>query len=236
MSFVVKQEKFEGPLELLLELIGKEKLSVSDVSLAAVTDEYLRHVRTLGSIEPEPLAEFLVVAAQLMLIKSRALLPQLELEPEEEQSAGELEERLKAYRGIRERSAALREIAALGRRVASREAWFGYPALFAPPERFDVADLGELYRRMLNSLPAFRRLAEATLERVISLQEKIDHIRRTIHGSLAKTFSDITGDSREKTNIIVSFLALLELARIRLIDVEQAKPFEEITVRSVGSE
>ncbi len=231
MPFVVKQEKFEGPLELLLELIDKQKLSISEISLAEVADKYVRHIKELGAIEPEPLAEFLVVAAQLMLIKSRSLLPRLELGPEEEASAGELEERLRAYHAIREQAALLRRAASSGGRVVSREAWLGREVTFAPPERFELVAMAETYQRMLNSLPVLRRLAEKTLERVVSLQEKIEHIRQTLHGSLAKTFSELTGDAREKVDVIVSFLALLELARIRMIDVDQGKAFEEITIR-----
>ena len=132
-AYVFKHEKFEGPLQILLELIEKEKLAISEISLAKVADEYLLHVKSLGAINPDELAEFLVIAAQLMLLKSRSLLPHLELDEEEKSSIEELERRLEEYRRARERASALKERAALGLRIHARESFFGLPPVFFPP-------------------------------------------------------------------------------------------------------
>src|SRR3989344_3794745 len=110
MTYIMKQEKFEGPMELLLELIEKEKLSISEISLAKVADEYISYVKGLEKIDPEELAEFLVVAAHLMLIKSRSLLPQLKLTEEEEGSIEELEKRLKEYQRLRQLAGELKKL------------------------------------------------------------------------------------------------------------------------------
>src|SRR3989338_9586946 len=133
MTFAVKQEKFEGPLELLLDLIEKEKLSISEISLAKVTDDYIRHVRSLEKIDPEALAEFLVVAAQLMLVKSRSLLPGIELTREDEVAIGELEKRLEQYQRFRDLAGKLKALEKRHAYIATREHYAGMEPIFYPP-------------------------------------------------------------------------------------------------------
>src|SRR3989338_9768044 len=131
MTFAVKQEKFEGPLDVLHELIEKEKLSISEISLAKVRYDYIRHVKSLEKIDPESLAEFLVVAAQLMLIKSRSLLPDLKFSAEDEVSIEELAKRLEEYRCLRELAKGLKTIEAGGKQIINPGTFFGLgPAFF----------------------------------------------------------------------------------------------------------
>src|SRR3989344_3413513 len=136
--YQIKQEKFEGPLDLLLELIQAEKLSISEISLAKVTDEFITHVKGLeteGRQDPELLAEFLVIASQLLLIKSRSLLPEFQTSPEEEASIRELEDRLTEYQKIKELAHELGALAAGGPKSFSREEDSGHTAGVAPPEK-----------------------------------------------------------------------------------------------------
>ena len=103
-EFKIKREAFEGPLDLLLELVERKKLHINDISLASVTEEYLRHIEKIPAVQIADRAEFIVIAATLLLIKSRSLLPNLDLTEEEEGSIADLERRLKMLAIIREGS------------------------------------------------------------------------------------------------------------------------------------
>lgn len=233
MAFEIKQEKFEGPLELLLELIEKEKLSISEISLAKVTDDYIKHVKSLEKIDPEQLAEFLVVAAQLILVKSRALLPQLKLSGEEEASIEELEKRLQEYKRIKELAGDVKKIEALRNRIFTREAYWGMDPIFYPPPRLTLKSLSDALAAFLAALPKIEKLAEEKIRRIISLEEKIKHIRTFLQEAVEKAFSEIVKGAKEKTEVIVSFLAILELAKQKFVELRQEKLFEDIIVKRI---
>ena len=233
MEFILKQEKFEGPFELLLELIEKEKLAISDISLAQVTDEYMAYVKTLERLDPEALAEFLVVAAQLMLIKSRSLLPTLSLNEEEEESIEELEKRLIEFKKLREFAQELKKLESARNRMESRESFIEVQPIFYPPPKLTLEKLEHAFGSFLAALPKVQKLAEEKLKRVITLQEKITHIRQFLMESVEKAFSEIVSRSAEKVDIIVSFLAILELARQKFIDLDQRELFSDIKIKRI---
>ena len=231
MPFEIKQEKFEGPLELLLELIENQKFSISEVSLAAVTDDFLRHVRGLARIDPEILSDFLVIAAQLMLIKSRTLLPSLAYDKEEEASIDELEGRLIEYKRIRELAQGLKRLEARNMRIYTRDAYVGMEVVFYPPPGVDGGALASAFRNVLALLPKFEKMVEDKMRRIISLEERIRHIRAALTEKLEQKFSELISGAKEKVDVIVSFLAILELARGRIVDLDQAQPFEDIVIK-----
>ncbi|KKU87360.1 MAG: Chromosome segregation and condensation protein ScpA [Candidatus Beckwithbacteria bacterium GW2011_GWC2_47_9] len=232
-AYVFKHEKFEGPLQILLELIEKEKFGISEISLAKVADEYLLHVKSLVAINPDELAEFLVIAAQLMLIKSRSLLPHLQFDEEEKSSIEELERRLEEYRRARDRAKALKERAALGLRIHARVSFFGLPPVFFPPPGVGLANLKAAFESFVDALPKLEKLVEERIKKVVSLEEKISHIRSFLAGFVERAFSEVIKGSRERTEVIVSFLAILELARQRFVDLEQGEPFGDIIVKRI---
>ena len=231
MSFQVRQEKFEGPLELLLDLIEKEKLAISEISLAKVADEYMVYIRSSAPPDPEELAEFLVVAAQLMLIKSRAILPQLTLPADEEASIGDLEQRLAQLARFRGLVKELRQLEGQGLRIASREAYLGLGPVFYPSPKLAPTALSQALRAFIETLPKIERIAEEKMKHVISLQEQISHIRELLQNVIERGFSEIVQGAKEKVKIIVSFLALLELAQQRFIELRQDQLFKEIMIR-----
>lgn len=256
MLYIVRQEKFEGPLGLLLELIEKEKLVISEVSLSRVTEEYLRYIRSLGhvdpvrsktpevsadalaqrtsnGIDPEELAEFLVVAAQLMLIKSRSLLPSLQLDEENEASIADLERRLQEYQRIRELAQELKALERQKRYMVTRESFTGIESLFYPPPKLTLDALRQAFAAFLAALPKLEKLVEEKIKKIISLEEKISHIRSFLSGSLEKAFSDIVRGSAEKVDIIVSFLAILELAKQKFVDLDQDELFADIKIKRI---
>lgn len=233
MEFILKHDKFEGPFELLIELIDKEKLAISDISLAKVTDEYMAYVKTFEKLDPEALAEFLVVAAQLILIKSRSLLPTLALTEEEEESIDELEKRLYEFKKLREAALELKKIEAIRPIMVSRESFIAYEPIFYPPPKLTLEKIEQAFNSFLAAIPKVQKLAEEKLKRVISLQEKINHVREFLMNSVEKAFSELVSNSHEKIEVIVSFLAILELARQKFIDLDQSELFSDITIKKL---
>lgn len=229
--YVLKHEKFEGPLGLLLELIEKEKLSISEISLAKVTDDYIKYVKSLEKIDPESLAEFLVVAAQLLLIKSRSLLPSLKFTEEEEQSIEELEKRLAEYKRLRELAKEIQKIESGRAFIFTREAYLGMDPIFYPPKKLTASDLKDAFTSFLAALPKIEKLAEESIKKIISLEEKISNIRAFLQEAVEKAFSELVKGATEKVDVIVSFLAILELARQKFVELDQQKPFADIKIK-----
>lgn len=228
MAYLVKLEHFEGPLDLLLQLIEREELSITEVSLAKITDDYLTIVRSAKEIQPDELADFLVVAAKLILIKSQALLPGLEIEAEEGPS---LADQLKLYKEFLEASRGLES------RIREKHFMFGRkkPLIervpeFLPPPRLAGEALAHTFRLVLKSLEPLLRLPKAAIERAISIQEKIARIRTMILDRVAVKFGEVMKEAKSRTEVIVSFLALLELVKQRAIEAKQDSLFHEITL------
>lgn len=218
-------------MKVLLDLIEKEKLTISEISLAKVTDEYLAYVRSLTAPDLEELAEFLVIAAQLILIKSRSLLPSLHLSADEETSIDELERRLGELARIREAAKDIKRLEKRGLRILSREGYLRMQAVFYPPQRLNAAAVAKAFTMFVASLPKIEKLAEEKLKRIVSLEDKISHIRKILQDAMERGFSELVHGAKEKVEIIVSFLALLELAKQKFIELRQEKPFEEILIR-----
>lgn len=233
VDFKIRQEKFEGPLDTLVELIEKEQLSISQISLARIADEYIAYIKLLAAHDKEELAEFLVIAAHLLLLKSRALLPKMAYPPEEERSLHELEQRLKEYKKFRALGTLLRALESKKKMIVTRELWAGRARIFYPSPSLAPADIGKAYARLIASFPKEEVLAEEKIRRIISLEEKMNHIKAFLNEVLERTFSEITRGTREKNEIIVSFLALLELTRQKFLDIRQENPFEDIVVKRI---
>ncbi len=231
MNFQIQQEKFEGPLELLVELIENEKLSISEISLAKVTDDYIRYVRSLEQIDPEMLAEFLVVAAELMLVKSRSLLPGLELSERDEASIDELTTRLEEYKRIRERAKEIKNLIDANGRIFTREQYQGMESFFYPPAALTAPLIHDIFTAFLAAIPKVEKLEEDKIKRIVSLEERIAHVRNFIETTVTQSFSELIKNSNEKVDVIVSFLAILELAKQKFIDLDQKDLFGDIMIK-----
>ncbi|MBI2640114.1 MAG: segregation/condensation protein A [Candidatus Sungbacteria bacterium] len=234
--FAVKQEKFEGPLDLLLELIKKEKLSINEISLAKVTDEYLTAVEKIskeGGVDQEQLAEFLVIAGELLLIKSRSLLPGYAAGEEEELSILDLERRLEALKKMREQAEKLGQIGRQKRFIFAREAYAGFESIFFPPPGLKVEHLRMIFLKVYAELPKIEKLAEERIKKIISLEEKIKELQELLSQKVERIFSELMRGGKEKAEVIVSFLALLELAKNKLVELHQDGMFGEIRIKGV---
>lgn len=231
MTYRFKLEKFEGPLDLLLALIEEEKLSITEVSLSHVADQYLEYIKDNKNIQLENLAEFLSVASRLILIKSRALLPTLKLSSDEEEEIKDLEKQLREYKKFKEASLRLGRMSQSGRICHSREGFSGVRSIFYPPEDISAFDLKKYFQLILAEIPIIEKLSEEIVGEVITLEEKISDLQNALRGRIEATFADLTAQSKDKIEVIISFLAMLEMVKQRIINVEQGELFQDIKLK-----
>lgn len=231
MTYRFKSEKFDGPLELLLALIEEEKLKITEVSLARVADQYLEYIKNNENIQLENLADFLSVASRLILIKSRALLPTLELTQDEEAEIKDLKKQLAEYKKFKEFSIVLGKIALRRRICYSREGFSGVKSIFFPPEDINAFDLKKYFQLILSEIPVIEKLGEEIVSEVITLEEKINELQSVLRRRMEATFADIASQAKDKIEVIISFLAMLEMVKQRIIEVEQGELFKEIKLK-----
>jgi segregation and condensation protein A len=217
-TYTVKTHVFEGPLDLLLELVTKRKLFVNDVSLAQVADDFVKYVEEQGEVSLSESAEFILVASTLMLVKSRSLLPMLELTAEEEESIHDLEQRLSVYARVKELAAALRDI--YGKHVIfEKEPRRGEKVIFSPDSKTDVGNLHATLERLIMTLPKKEALPKVLVKKVISLEEMISKLSERITKAGKIRFKDFKHS--DKVSMIVGFLAMLELVKRGAIRASQ---------------
>lgn len=225
--FQVSTEKFSGPLDLLLALIEKEELPISEVSLAEVTGDYLKFINE-NDVPAEELVDFLTVAARLLLIKSNAILP---VPVEEAVEQNNLAAQLRLYRLFVEVAGQLEEMYASGAVSFARPyAPLPVEAGFRPPENVTKGVLAEAFRGLIKRLEPFFALRQASLERVASVEERIRDIHRAIMKRAKFIFSDVVGAAKSRAEVVVCFLALLELVKQKIIKVQQTQAFEDIVL------
>ena len=232
-TFKIKQDNFEGPLDLLLNLIEKHKLSINQISLAKVANDFISHINSKEDFPIAEGADFILVASTLVLIKSKSLLPSFELSEEEQGSIEDLEARLKFYRRIKEASKGIKEL--FGRRPMFFPKERKVEPVFSPHEKMTIANVIASVRGIISALPKFDKLPKAIVQKVVSLEEMIKNLSERITKSLKMSFRDFSGmGKKEKVHVIVSFLALLELFKQGLIRVAQDKHFSDITIETDG--
>lgn len=232
-DYRVRLPVFEGPLDLLLQLIEREKLDIGTVSLAQVTDQFLVYVRELQSIRPDTLADFLVMASRLVWIKSRTLLPPAPgSDEEEEEDPGEaLARQLREYKRFKEAATLLREIEAAGLHTYPRDA--------VPPDlehRLDASsltldDLLAAMHAAFASVPPEPAIPKGVIVPfTLTVHDQIRLIRQSTSTGLPISFRTLLRDARHRLEIIVTLLAVLELVKRRQVSVEQADLFGEIII------
>lgn len=231
-AFKVKTSSFEGPFNLLLSLVEEKKLFINDLSLAEVTEDFLKHVTELGNLRPDEISAFVSVAATLILIKSKSLLPNLNLTEEEKTDISSLEIRLKLYEIFTK----------LGETIKQE---FGKQIIFAPLERksnvlvflpdeqITKESMMTFAESALLKVPKKTVLPEVEVKKVISIEEMIDKLTQRITQALSFNFREFSGavtTKEEKVTVIVGFLAVLELARQGILNLVQENNFDDIYV------
>ena len=228
-KFHIATQVYSGPLEALLDLIEEHKLSISNISLAEVTDAYLAYVEKLPEMPLGETAQFILVASTLLLIKSRALLPTLELSIDERESVEELERRLARYALIRKTARLLRKHWGISPLILAKRAP-ERPATFSPGES-GIASIAEAARRLVSLLPKPEVMAQAAVAPILALEDVIVGLKKRLSTAFKARFSELIR-SRDKHEVIVYFLAMLELVRSGSASVTQEKLFEDITIEA----
>ena len=224
-AYQIKVSGFEGPFGLLLNLIEERKLHINDVSLAAVTEDYLTHMNKMGGASSAEISSFVVVASTLILIKSKSLLPNLNLTSEEEEDIRVLEERLRLYELYIK----------LGGNIKSN---FGKKIIFAPLERRNEVlvflpdeqitkeSMMAFANNVIGMMPKKVFLPEVEVKKVISIEEMLGRLVSRIQNTIKMSLREFAGrgeggTKEEKVMVIVGFLAMLELVRQGIIHAVQ---------------
>jgi len=253
MSYELNLPQYSGPLTKLLELIEERKLGINEISLAEVTNDFLVYLEKIGKGDMADrenlrvLADFIVIASRLILIKSRSLLPDIALSPEEESQIKDLEHRLELYRQLRPMMKHVARLWRGGEKELSRPylshvgRWLapayapGRPdeeplRLFFPGEKLSVMVLEQALAKLTLSLSAYIQETRVVSDSVISLEEKIQEVLARFTRIREASFGKLS-ETQSRSEIIITFLALLHLAREQLILLEQKGAFSDIIVR-----
>lgn len=226
--------EFEGPIDLLLTLIEKRKMHISEVSLAAVADSYLDYVKRLDEMPLADSTHFVYVAATLLLIKSRSLLPNMAMTAEEEADIEELERRLKIFQRIKQQIPAIKE--QFGKNVIfAREEDRNRTVVFHPPEETSQENLLTAIMDVLRKVPKVKEIPQAIVRKVVSLEERIGDLAGRMKKTLKMSFKEFSQDHKERVNVVVSFLAMLELVKQGMINVNQHQAYGDIAMESLDS-
>jgi segregation and condensation protein A len=231
--FTVRTSSFEGPFELVLELIEKRKLSVSELSLSQVTDDYIQHVRSQASFPMEDAAEFIGVAATLLLIKSKSLIPELELSPDEEGDVEDLKDRLRHYEKTRDAARELNRI--FGRNVMVSAGEREPEPVFAPSRDLRLESIEKALQAALFALEKEEKLPEVRVRPLVTIEEMMDRLTVKVQKALSLSFREFAGAKAEKVEVIVSFLALLELVKQGVVEAAQYGSFNDIKITNTST-
>ncbi|MEK7158782.1 MAG: segregation/condensation protein A [Patescibacteria group bacterium] len=231
----VRLEQFEGPLDLLVQLIHENKLNISEISLANITEQYLAYLVEVEERFPEELADFLVIATRLLLIKSKLFLP---VSDEEEDDEERLSSQLKIYKTFVDASQAVQSLISRRRFLYARPMtrWSDMPREFHPPANFGVGALQDMFLTVLGRLQPVISLPRVQIERAISLRERIADLVVLLQRCEQIRFYDVLQETRNRTEIVVTFLALLELVKQQNIVVKQTGLFHDIVIQSISHE
>lgn len=234
-DFKISTDVFEGPLDLLLSLIEKRKLLINDISLAKVTDDYISHVKEMEKFSLNKTSHFILIASTLLLIKSKSLLPSIDLTPEEEHDISELETRLKIYQIYKNASENVLNKFCVTPMFDKQEVK-NQTVVFASSKQINLKDIHSAILNVIKSIPKVEKVPEAVIKKVISIEEMINKLTFRIQDRLKMSFKEFAGDGGlsklEKVDIIVSFLAMLELVRQDVLKVDQENKYGDINMET----
>ena len=231
--YKISTQEFTGPLDLLLQLVEKNNFEITEISLAKVTQDYLVYLDNQELIAPEELANFLVVAATLLLIKSKTLLPVLTLKPEEEEEILDLENRLEIYKKFKEKG---KELAFLWQKryyLFTRIPWKEESVSFSPPPSVTTDSLFASMKKVLSEFEEPVVLEEKKMIKIKSLKERIQGLIELLTQRKDYNFNELANKEKDsKISLIVTFLAVLYLAKENLIKIKQDKNFSSLWISS----
>jgi len=233
-DYAIKLDIFEGPLDLLLYLIKKNEIDIYNIPVALITEQYLQYLKMIKSLNLDLAGEYLVMASTLIHIKSRMLLPEPE-EPEEEEEdpRAELVRQLLEYKAFKEAAANLSQRPILERDVFTRAALLPEETEKAPSDEEELVEVSifeliEAFHRLVTRLDK-KELMEIDLEKM-SVTDIINEILDRLSSEKNVTFDELLGEIKSRRRIVYTFLALLELIKLRMVKVYQATAFGVISI------
>ncbi len=231
-----KTGQFEGPLELLLSLLEERKLDITDIAVADVTGQYMEYLeKHRDDIDLEQLSSFLEVAVRLIVKKAGALLPLQAPETEEEEQV-DLVEQLQLYKKFAQAGRNLGELYRRGRQMFGRDVPpCRRQTVFKPPEDVDTMALADLFAKVIREIPVVAQLDRERLRDVVALEEKINRLSDLLRQKKEVKFSEFLKNSSDPAEVIVSFLALLELVKRSFVSVRQAAAADDIEIELAGN-
>ena len=232
--FSVKTEVFEGPMELLLELIEKKKLLINDISISQVTDDYISYVADREGLSLPNTSQFVQLAATLLLIKSKSLLPGLTLTEQEEDSIEDLEDRLHLYKIYKQAEKSIGQIFSKNRLYERRFVVRPFdPANFSVEPDINLETLSETMMSLASSLPSTYERPKVQLRENISLEQMVKRLHQKIESQYFTTLRLVLADDyKEPQMLVVGFLAVLESVKQNQLEVKQETKFGDIHLRS----
>jgi segregation and condensation protein A len=232
-NYAIKLDIFEGPLDLLLYLIKKNEIDIYNIPVALITEQYLQYLKMIKSLNLDLAGEYLVMAATLIHIKSRMLLPPVEGEDEAEEGEdprAELVQQLLEYQTFKEAALNLVDRPLLERDVFTRGAPLEEPADAEEDEEVmievGIFELVQAFRRIISGLDQSEDLAIDTEK--MSLTDRINEIMERLSEEKQLTFTELLGERMDRKRIVYTFLAILELMKLRMIRAYQSGPFSAI--------
>ena len=235
-DYKVQLEVFEGPLDLLLYLVKKDEVDIYDISIERITTQYLAYLEAFEVLQIEVAGEFLVMAANLLYIKSRTLLPKDQQMPDEEAEEDdprwELIRQLIEYRKFKEAANHLRDQEELQSALFPRVALLDPAHAPLVDENMLIGDVGifdliNAFQRALKRLPAEEKQGEIH-EEVFTVTDRINHLMRIVDRGVSMKFEELFSTASTRSELVVTFLAILELIRMKQFRVSQEEQFGEI--------
>lgn len=232
--FQLQLEQFSGPIEKLLEFIEEKKLEITELSLAEITADFIKYLNGLNKqiesgspVNSRILADFIVIASRLLLIKSKALLPNFNLTSEEEKEIKDLENRLKLYQQFKPAIYYLKNLWEKNNFSISRPLFAGRAAFFYPAENITIESLKKSIAAVFEVFEELTKKTQSIKSSHISLEEKIQEVLSRLKKNLK--FNKLT-EEKTRPEIIVLFLAVLYLLGKQVIKVEQKEKFSDIMI------
>jgi segregation and condensation protein A len=226
----IQLQQFQGPLDLLLSLIEKQKIDISEISLAKVTDQYLNFLDQNKNIDFYQLVNFLEIASRLIVLKTRILLPYLVVEEDDEEYHEDLVDRLKIYQHY---LAAAKNLQALladdNRTMVGRDPGLAGCRLHVRTQLYHPNLLHQTMIRLLKKTD-LTIIPQTKIKKIFNIKEKIQQINNYLKQREKCLFSELINQQTSKIEVIVSFLALLELCKMQVVLLNQKEVFREIKV------
>jgi segregation and condensation protein A len=232
-NFNIQTDAYHGPFELVLDLIEARKLLINDLALSSITEDFIQHVKGQAEFPVEETANFIHIAATLLLIKSKSLIPDLTLTEDENADVEDLKRRLAAYEKIRDASRELARI--FGRTILLPEGERALEPIFAPSRDLSAQALADALARVLAARKEVEALPEARVKPLVTIEEMMDRLAKRVQSAMTLSFKEFSKGAKEHVEVIVSFLALLELIKQGSVAAEQYDAYGDIRISHKAS-